>query len=174
MTAVSLLVFLISPVFITVTASPTTLRQPHYAFIDCLSNHTCIIGPDKVASCIPISSLPTPIPQREVCGSNICPPNQSCCNPSCGICTPPGKGCVKLLCGPGVTYEPGPDPEPKTTSVTSSATNTPCLTPTPLPNGGTIECGPNICAADQFCCNALCGYCMKQGEGCTKEFCGLK
>lgn len=40
----------------------------------------------------------------EACGSTICGPGTSCCNASCGICTPPGVGCIAIACedaGPG-------------------------------------------------------------------------
>lgn len=34
-----------------------------------------------------------------VCGAVICAAGQSCCNPSCGICTPPGSACIQIVCG---------------------------------------------------------------------------
>ncbi|KAK3309335.1 uncharacterized protein B0T15DRAFT_754 [Chaetomium strumarium] len=34
------------------------------------------------------------------CGSTQCKPGLECCNPSCGICVEPGKGCTKQLCPP--------------------------------------------------------------------------
>ena len=34
------------------------------------------------------------------CGPVTCPIDQTCCNASCGICTPPGGGCIKILCQP--------------------------------------------------------------------------
>ncbi len=35
------------------------------------------------------------------CGLNTCAPGQECCNQSCGICTEPGMGCIKLFCPDG-------------------------------------------------------------------------
>ena len=33
------------------------------------------------------------------CGPAVCGDGQSCCNPTCGICAPPGGGCIALHCG---------------------------------------------------------------------------
>ncbi|KAK0640614.1 hypothetical protein B0T16DRAFT_334381 [Cercophora newfieldiana] len=126
----------------------TSKLKPDCALVDCLSGHRCIIT-NNTAVCIPDS------PTQEKCGHNICPAGESCCNPSCGICTPPGKGCIKLLCR-------GPEPKP-TRSRTVGL---------PAPTGvvGT-KCGPNVCAAGEVCCNESCGYCRKPGEPCTEEYC---
>ncbi len=35
----------------------------------------------------------------EPCGPKTCPAGEVCCNPSCGICTPPGGFCTQNLCG---------------------------------------------------------------------------
>ena len=35
-----------------------------------------------------------------VCGPAVCPPEQVCCNASCGICTPPGGACILIACLP--------------------------------------------------------------------------
>lgn len=35
---------------------------------------------------------------REPCGPVTCDVGQVCCNSSCGICTPPGAGCVAIAC----------------------------------------------------------------------------
>ncbi|KAM7210992.1 hypothetical protein V8F06_013623, partial [Rhypophila decipiens] len=83
-----------------------------------------------------------------------CPVGKTCCNPSCAICTPPGKGCIKLFCQP---------PEP---------TTTPTPKPKPTPRVPPLwKCGPNICAADEVCCNDSCRYCRKPNEPCTLELC---
>ena len=43
-------------------------------------------------------------PPLETCGApgspffRVCPPGQSCCNASCGICTPEGVGCIQIAC----------------------------------------------------------------------------
>jgi len=43
---------------------------------------------------------PSPAPGAS-CGKNTCAPGQTCCNASCGICTEPGKGCIKMFCADG-------------------------------------------------------------------------
>jgi hypothetical protein len=45
----------------------------------------------------------------EACGSMTCGDGEVCCNPSCGICTKPGEGCIKKLCEP--TDPPTKDPQ---------------------------------------------------------------
>jgi|GEM_PF-6631581 len=39
----------------------------------------------------------------EPCGPVTCPVQEKCCNQSCGICTPPGGGCIQLFCTCGLT-----------------------------------------------------------------------
>jgi hypothetical protein len=34
----------------------------------------------------------------EVCGDVVCGPGTTCCNASCGICTPPGVACTTVVC----------------------------------------------------------------------------
>lgn len=122
--------------------NPSTAPFADCAVVDCASGLECVII-NNVASCVAPGSR-----QGPQCGynpQNRCPAGETCCNPSCGICTPPGKGCIKLLCQP-------PKPEP---------------TPTPIQR----QCGANICAADEVCCNESCGYCRKRNEPCTLELC---
>lgn len=33
-----------------------------------------------------------------LCGSTTCPTGEVCCNASCGICAPPGAGCIAIAC----------------------------------------------------------------------------
>lgn len=40
-------------------------------------------------------------PQR--CGRAVCAPGTECCNPSCGLCVPPGAGCTESVCPPDCT-----------------------------------------------------------------------
>ncbi len=40
----------------------------------------------------------TPIGGGETCGDVTCAEGQVCCNPSCGICTPPDGACIQLFC----------------------------------------------------------------------------
>ncbi len=49
------------------------------------------------ADCIGICIGGTP---PVTCGSVTCPSGQVCCNASCGICTPPGFGCIQIACLP--------------------------------------------------------------------------
>ena len=114
---------------------------PDCALVDCASGLECVIV-NNTAACVP----PRRGPQ---CGPNRCPLGETCCNPSCGICTPPGKGCIKLFCQSAEEEEPSQEPS--------------------LPLG--TKCGPNVCASDEQCCNESCGYCRKPGKACTKEFC---
>jgi hypothetical protein len=56
------------------------------------------------APCYPVPQCKPDVqavqPAGVSCGPNVCAPGQSCCNASCGICTDPGKGCIKKLCPP--------------------------------------------------------------------------
>ncbi|KAK3361739.1 hypothetical protein B0T24DRAFT_538828 [Lasiosphaeria ovina] len=113
---------------------------PDCATVDCAGSLECVIV-NNTAACVPRSQGPQ-------CGPNRCPLGETCCNPSCGICTPPGKGCIKLLCRPEDEQDP----------------------PAPKPSRGP-KCGPVQCAGGETCCNESCGYCRKPGQGCTKEFC---
>jgi hypothetical protein len=56
---------------------------------DC-SNGTTWDPSPSVCACVPS--------QGAKCGSTTCPSGQVCCNASCGICTPPGNGCIQIAC----------------------------------------------------------------------------
>lgn len=173
------------------TASPapqTSDPYPDCALVDCISGLTCTII-NNVAACVAPGTR-----QGPQCGynpQNRCPAGETCCNPSCGICTPPGKGCIKLLCqrppkpvdpvpplgtrcGPNVCASDqyccnescGYCREPG-----KACTEEFCLAPKPQPIQEGPKCGPAICAADEYCCNSSCGYCRKPGKGCTRELC---
>ncbi len=62
---------------------------------DCPSGQICGIvadGPGQVCM---------PNPQAgEKCGDTTCPPGESCCNASCGMCAPPGVACIQVACEP--------------------------------------------------------------------------
>jgi len=79
------------------------------------------------------------------CGNTWCPQGQECCNPSCGICVPPGGACTQQACNPACNpvactlaceygFQRGPD------GCEICACNPP---PTQLPDAG--QCGP-VCA----------------------------
>ena len=121
------------------TANPDP--APDCALIDCASGLKCVMV-NNTAACIP----PRQGPQ---CGPNRCALGETCCNPSCGMCTPPGKGCIKLFRQSVEEQEPSKEPN--------------------LQLG--TKCGPNVCASDEHCCNESCGYCRKPGTACTEEFC---
>jgi hypothetical protein len=41
-----------------------------------------------------------PAPEKgPACGEGSCPVGQTCCNPSCGLCVPPGGVCIEKFCG---------------------------------------------------------------------------
>lgn len=66
----------------------------------CKRNETCVIRDNLISPGCPGCPEFIRCKQRETCGNTTCPENQVCCNPSCGICTPPGGGCTYQLCVP--------------------------------------------------------------------------
>ncbi len=54
-----------------------------------------------------VKPVPMPPPARTpargqlTCGKNLCPAGHTCCNASCGICTPPGGRCIQMFCADG-------------------------------------------------------------------------
>src|SRR2546423_832122 len=58
------------------------------------------------AGCEPIVSPPADAGSdggSTACGPTTCAAGTVCCNASCGICTPPGNGCIQIACVPDVT-----------------------------------------------------------------------
>ena len=47
-------------------------------------------GADCGGICVP--------PKGDPCGKTVCGPGTTCCNASCGICTPPGRVCIQIAC----------------------------------------------------------------------------
>ena len=41
-----------------------------------------------------------PAPVNQQCGDSVCGAGLECCNPSCGICVPPGGACTQQYCPP--------------------------------------------------------------------------
>jgi hypothetical protein len=76
------------------------------------------------------------------CGAATCAVGEVCCNPSCGICTPPDGACIQMECG---------DLEP-------------------LPPVGEV-CGDAVCGEGLVCCNASCGICAPPDGACTQQAC---
>lgn len=58
--------------------------------VDCVPGNTCEVQ-DGEAVCVPAAS-------GERCGDITCGPGLQCCNPSCGICTPPDGACIQIAC----------------------------------------------------------------------------
>lgn len=99
----------------------------------------------------------------EACGQSMCAMGEFCCNPSCGICAPPGGGCIELACAPcghGV-----------------------CETGGAL-DAGCDQCVGKLCDQDPFCCETawdtlcvdqaaeLCGSChAPDPEDCEHDEC---
>ncbi|KAM7185499.1 hypothetical protein V8F33_012386 [Rhypophila sp. PSN 637] len=169
--------FLLAGAALLATASPapnpSTSPFTDCALIDCGSGLECAIT-NNVAACVTSGSR-----QGPQCGYNLqnrCPAGETCCNPSCGICTKPGMGCIKLLsdeycCNDSCGYCRKAN-EPCTLELCATPKPPPIVPPKPPQLGP--KCGPNVCAAGETCCNESCGYCAKPGgKGCTKELCHL-
>lgn len=57
------------------------------------------------------------------CGAATCPEGQICCNPSCGICTPPDGMCTQQFCdGP-----PSPSSDESSAAPTTTCDNVRCM-----------------------------------------------
>lgn len=108
---------------------------------DLCTDVKCDVG----TTCKVIDGKPNCVPvEGEKCGNNVCAPGQTCCNPSCGVCTNPGEVCTPKACEPTI------------------------------PAPGETKCGPTTCAAGLECCNESCGICVKPGHGCTQQYCALE
>jgi hypothetical protein len=81
-----------------------TCRAPQRLCTSCSGGQICAI---QCPACPPPASAePGDLPEAlaigpasaEFCGGRICPAGTSCCNPSCGICTPKGVNCTQQSC----------------------------------------------------------------------------
>jgi hypothetical protein len=144
---------LANPVSITSIDAPLeTVRLTPCATVRCAAGYTCqAIG--NRARCVPNK------PEgRRQCGASICATGLTCCNASCGICTPPGVMCTQQVCD---KPEPIPEPKPVPTE--------------PAPGKGLgPKCGGGRCDAGNVCCNDSCGICTPPGGACIQLFCGKK
>lgn len=61
------------------------------AFTLCIVGTECVVQ-DGEAVCVPAGT------GGETCGDVTCAAGEVCCNPSCGICTPPDGACIELFC----------------------------------------------------------------------------
>ncbi|HEY0480333.1 MAG TPA: hypothetical protein VGD37_22595 [Kofleriaceae bacterium] len=81
-----------------------TCKPPQRLCTSCSGGQICSI---QCPACPPpASAQPGDLPETlaigpasaEICGGRICPAGTSCCNPSCGICTPKGVNCTQQSC----------------------------------------------------------------------------
>ncbi len=118
----------------------------------------------------------------ETCGSVTCAEGMVCCNASCGICAPPGAGCIAIACVDG-----GGPPD--------AAACVECAAPPPgchwegasCDTCGTLVCEGGCggdtggtCAATEYCdFTDGCGFddgpgvCKPRPEGCTEDCPGV-
>jgi hypothetical protein len=61
----------------------------------CVQTVLCVQGSHFDSSPAVCACVPDKQPD---CGTVTCPDGQSCCNASCGICTPPGVACIQIAC----------------------------------------------------------------------------
>ena len=72
--------------------NPQTRMCERFSYGGCEGNANNFLNlAHCTTTCVPEGVTP--------CGGTRCLPGQSCCNPSCGICTSPGEGCVAKECG---------------------------------------------------------------------------
>ncbi|MFT3921667.1 MAG: hypothetical protein QM778_03955 [Myxococcales bacterium] len=91
-----------------VNGEPVDESKPSCANVRCAAGThcemvqvQCVRAPcDPQPQCRP-DTAPTQGGAGVSCGKNTCAPGQTCCNASCGICTDPGKGCIKMFCQDG-------------------------------------------------------------------------
>jgi hypothetical protein len=122
---------------------------------------------------------PEPPPPGASCGPATCPSDWECCNQSCGICTPPGRGCSHVVCGQSLSLASAPcgpstcgngtvccDPAcGKCISPDEKCTPGTCLNPVTFPVSE--NCGMATCNVGTVCCNPRCGVCTAPGESCS-------
>ena len=151
------------------SAEPTTLRRlTPCATIRCAAGYTCVAYGSR-GKCVANS-----LSGSRICGATICASGTTCCNASCGVCTPPGMMCTQQICerrddGPVIppVEVTAVVPKPKTSVV-----------PKPKETGtGTGEpkgpkCGSGRCEVGNVCCNDSCGICTPPNGACIMLWCG--
>lgn len=96
------------------------------------------------------------------CGSTTCGKGTYCCNPSCGICVPPGWSCTQQVCpGADLLEAKAPEAEAPVEEVVER----------PEIIIGGEACGPTVCGKGTTCCNPSCGICTPPGWSCTQQVC---
>ena len=73
------------------------------------------------------------------------------------------SACLLVNCGLREDASLGDDSAPLKEGEGDDDDEMPSVDPTP--------CGDAVCGAGEYCCNASCGTCAKEGEGCTLEAC---
>ena len=118
------------------------------------------------------------------CGKTSCAAGQVCCNASCGICTAPGAGCSKAVCGQPFVAE-SVSCGRNTCNVGELCCNASCGTcarpgapcDTQKRCSGAItypesqSCGLQTCNVGLVCCNPSCGICAAPGAACSDRVC---
>lgn len=99
-------------------------------------------------------------PPGPACGTATCASGQVCCNPSCGICTPPGGACTQQFCEP-------PDAQCKSDADCRASafmcTGCDCLAlgpsdPEPVCQGPGVQCFADPCLNKKAACET--GRCV--------------
>jgi hypothetical protein len=96
----------------------------------------------------------------EKCGNSVCGAGLECCNPSCGICVPPGGACTQQLCDPP-TAQCRTDADCRAFSF--MCTGCDCLAlgpkdPEPICNGPGVLCFADPCLNKKAVCES--GKCV--------------
>jgi len=67
-------------------------------FIIATGQHEIVHGPAGFSQILVAGEFYLPVKKVETCGNTLCPPGQTCCNSSCGICASPGEACIQIAC----------------------------------------------------------------------------
>ncbi len=132
----------------------------------------------RVAPAAAVSTPPPrpPTPLRVTCGIATCAPGDVCCNPTCGICTPPGQTCTRQDCGLASNPTSALCGQ-NTCNVGDVCCNPTCgicvhpgatCSQTKCDDGPTFPvsqpCGMSTCNVGSVCCDPSCGLCAPVAE----------
>jgi hypothetical protein len=107
------------------------------------------------------------------CGANVCGANETCCNPSCGICTRVGDGCITIECMAGGSTSlggaSGTSPSSSISGLHADCTNRTCATElTPIQFYGIAgPSGPLFCSCEIPCSGPTDRTTCPTGLACT-------
>jgi hypothetical protein len=76
----------------------TAYQEMKTGFIIGYGRHKLVQGPAGYSYEFVAADFFLPIKKIETCGDIVCPAGETCCNSSCGICTPPGWSCIQIAC----------------------------------------------------------------------------